>query len=126
MKTIVASILLSCTAVAQAITLSADPYPAGPAQPSSCTWNGVPGIPCILRRAPDGSVTPAGDATGLPTGTYIITLTVSNAASGVCTGGPAAFTCDSGMGPSTSAPISLVITRTGAVPGTPVVHVTAP
>lgn len=118
LKTACALLALLCGLAQASPSLVADPYPAGPGQPSACTIDasGRP-IPCILRPAPNGALQPYGNLVVLASGTYSITITVTNSANGVCTGVAGVFTC-TGAPPATSVPISVTI-NDGVAVGTP-------
>lgn len=109
MKHLAALLTLLCGLAHASPSVTADLYPAGPGQPSACTIDasGRP-IPCSLRPGPNGSVQPYGNLVVLASGTYSITITVTNAANGVCTGVPGIFTC-TGAPPATSLPITVTI-----------------
>jgi hypothetical protein len=112
--------LLTTAAAVAGPTLTSTAYAAGDAQPVSAsvaataiTGTGPAPVPvtlaCTLPVAADGSVTPTCDLTSLTSpGQYSMVLTV-NTLKG-CTGGPAAFVCDSG-GTASTDPFTLALRK---------------
>lgn len=116
---------LVCCAANASPTLSSDPFPAAPNQPTSCTVDasGRP-LPCLLKPAPGGLILWS-DLSVLPPGIYVIVATVSTVNLASCTGGPAAFICDGGGGTAAAASLNLTV-RAGVSPPGPVVRITFP
>jgi len=117
-----------CACASAAPTLTAAPYPPGDAQPTSATLAVTPMLPtgpspiatqikCTLPAAVNGDVTPTCDLSPIANpGAYSLVLTVSTLQG--CSGGPAAFYCDSG-GTASSDPFTLTFRSGSAKKPTP-------
>jgi len=125
---VAASLIVACMGAAIAgPTLTSDPYPLSDAQPNTATVavtavtsTGMAPVAtivsCKLPAAVDGSVQPVCDLSSFKPGQYSLVLTVSSLTG--CSGGPAAFYCDSG-GTASSDPFSLTLRSGGARKPTP-------
>lgn len=108
--------LLLCSSAFASPTLTSDPFPAGPNQPTSCIVDASGrSVPCVLKPTGTGAVFVSADLTGLPSpGVYSVVVTVSNFSAASCSGSGSTVTCSGGGGSVTSPAVVLTLSSSAA------------